>query len=311
MATKATAVCILGMHRSGTSSVTRAISLLGFYLGGEANLMGPGADNPEGFWEHREICALQERLLEQLNRRWDTPLPLPEGWHQTEMVRPFREELKQLIASNFAGHTSWAWKDPRSCLLMPLWRDILAELHVDLRCLFVVRSPIEVTNSLARRDPISVDHAMGAWFNYCITALKDTIDVPTAFLSYDGFMASWETELRRCADILDLDWLDDEKTLHETMRAFIRPDLRHNRSTWADLTDVPPPARKLYETLVAACAQTASQGDCFKREVSDLAADFHAYARFFESDLQGQALPSPINRTFSRWRKSFRKRFSH
>ena len=310
LANKTTAVCILGMHRSGTSSVTRAVSLLGFYLGSEAKLMGPGVDNPEKFWEHTEICGLQERLLQQLNRRWDTPLPLPEGWQQTEMVRPFREELKQLVASDFAEHPSWAWKDPRSCLLMPLWRDILAELQVDLRCVFVVRSPVEVTNSLAKRDPISVNHAMGVWFNYCITALKDTIDVPTAFLSYDRFIASSEAELRRCADILNLDWPDDEETLHESMQAFIRPELRHNRSTQADLTEVPPPARKLYKTLAAACTQAAPQGSRFEREIGELAADFHAYAGFFEDHWQDPTRPSPINRKLSRWKKSFRKRFS-
>ena len=297
------------MHRSGTSSVTRAVNLLGFHLGSETNLMGPGADNPEGFWEHTEICSLQARLLQQLNRRWDTPVPLPDGWQQAEMVQPFRDELKQLIATDFAEHATWAWKDPRSCLLMPLWRDILAELHIDLRCIFVVRNPIEVANSLARRDPISIDHAMGAWFNYCITALKDTSDIPTAFLSYERFIASWDTELRRCAGILNLDWLDDEEPLHEAMEAFIRPDLRHNRSTCDDLADVPPPARKLYEALTAACARSASQGDCFERKVSELAADFHGYARFFEANMQGPAQPSRINRTFLRLKKSFRKRF--
>jgi len=30
---KSRAICILGMHRSGTSAITRAVNLLGAYLG--------------------------------------------------------------------------------------------------------------------------------------------------------------------------------------------------------------------------------------------------------------------------------------
>jgi len=45
-------VCIAGMHRSGTSMVTRMLNKLGFYLGDTSELMEAAADNPEGFWEN-------------------------------------------------------------------------------------------------------------------------------------------------------------------------------------------------------------------------------------------------------------------
>ena len=46
-----TAVLILGMHRSGTSALTRVLNLLGVELGSE--LMAAAEDNNEtGFWEH-------------------------------------------------------------------------------------------------------------------------------------------------------------------------------------------------------------------------------------------------------------------
>ncbi len=48
---KPRAICILGMHRSGTSTVTRAVNLLGAYLGQNADLMPPTLDNPEGYWK--------------------------------------------------------------------------------------------------------------------------------------------------------------------------------------------------------------------------------------------------------------------
>ena len=47
--TGSTAVLVLGMHRSGTSSVAGAL----IRLGGAAplNLMPPTEDNPKGYWE--------------------------------------------------------------------------------------------------------------------------------------------------------------------------------------------------------------------------------------------------------------------
>ena len=298
------------MHRSGTSSVTRAVNLLGVFLGDESKLAGRGVDNPEKFWEHADIVALQGRLLAQLNRRWDAAFPLPENWHLNMAIRPFRDELKKLISRDFAGQPIWAWKDPRSCLLMPLWRDILDELQIELSCVFVVRSPVDVKNSLAKRDQIPANKATGIWFNYSLTALNDTGGVRTVFVNYDQFLTSWETELRRVAAALNFDWPTDEKHLHATMSSFLRPNLRHHQSTEADLRNVAPPARKLYELLLEASAQSDARNEHFEKIVSELVVDFRAYADFFESELNLALKPPFVSRTLQRWKKSFRKRFS-
>lgn len=322
-----TAICILGMHRSGTSCVTRAINLLGVYLGEEAKVRGHGSDNAEGFWEHPKIRDLQERLLARLHRTWDTAAPLPDGWHQFDVVRPFMDELKRLIATDFANRRLWAWKDPRTCLLLPLWRDVLAELKIKLLCVFVVRNPIDVANSLIRRDPIPFGKALGVWFNYYIVALKDATGLPTVFLSYENCLASWEPELRRCASELGLDWPADEQLLRAAMNSFIQPNLRHNKSPIAQLQDVSRPVRELYQALVEVSARSTPRADRFHETVSQLFTDFHAYASFFQSSLDeletgspekqfGKSLlvsslarPPYWKRTWKRWQKSFRKRF--
>ncbi len=62
---KARAICILGMHRSGTSTVARTINLLGAYLGEDEKMMPPSPNNPEGYWEHMELFNLHVRLLQR------------------------------------------------------------------------------------------------------------------------------------------------------------------------------------------------------------------------------------------------------
>jgi hypothetical protein len=302
------AICILGMHRSGTSTVTRAINLLGAHLGEDAKMMPSSPANPEGYWEHLEINDLQIRLLARLGRNWDTAEPLPERWLQSDAIRPFKDELARLVAANFAGHSLWAWKEPRTCLLLPLWREALEKTGTKLSCLFVVRSPVDVASSLFRRDAVPFNKALGIWFHYNIAALKDAAGLPIVFLNYDHLLASWEPELRRCAATLGLDWPKDELQHREAMNSFIQPGLRHNQSSLDQLQELPQPVQELYQVLLEASTQPSTPDHRFDETINRLSKDFHAYASFFQN---GSALP-PRNRgtrTWHRWQKSFRKHF--
>src|SRR5437762_1230512 len=42
-------IMVVGMHRAGTSALTRGLTALGVDLG--EHLLLPGADNPTGYWE--------------------------------------------------------------------------------------------------------------------------------------------------------------------------------------------------------------------------------------------------------------------
>jgi hypothetical protein len=56
-----TALLVLGMHRSGTSSIAGAM----VRLGGAApfNLLLPANDNPKGFWESSVLMTLNDQIL--------------------------------------------------------------------------------------------------------------------------------------------------------------------------------------------------------------------------------------------------------
>ena len=65
------AVIVLGMHRSGTSAVTRGLECLGAELGDD--LLPPSeAENPRGFYEDIPLLELSERVLGELGLRWDS-----------------------------------------------------------------------------------------------------------------------------------------------------------------------------------------------------------------------------------------------
>ena len=60
------AVIVLGMHRSGTSAVTRGLECIGAHLGDD--LLPPSeAENPRGFYEDVPLLELSEQVLETLS----------------------------------------------------------------------------------------------------------------------------------------------------------------------------------------------------------------------------------------------------
>lgn len=281
------AICILGMHRSGTSTITRAVKLIGAYLGEKSDLIEPAPDNPEGFWERNDIVDLNDRILHHLKRSWDTSLPLPDKWHLSDDLRPYRKEIAELVNEKFSGRELWAWKDPRTTVLFDIWREALKGSGVNLVCLFAVRNPLDVAKSLEKRNGLPLDKGLGVWFNYNISALKSSAHMDRVFISYDRFLAGWETEIRRCASGLGIPWPEDDTALKEKMREFIHPEFRHSFSGLNELKDsgAPSPVIELY-TLLKEVMDPAAPSARFDEEVERLADGFSTYARFFDYDIK-------------------------
>ena len=63
-------ILVLGMHRSGTSMVARLLNLMGAYFAPEGVSLGANQENPKGFWERRDLCALNEMVLQSSGADW-------------------------------------------------------------------------------------------------------------------------------------------------------------------------------------------------------------------------------------------------
>ena len=281
------AISILGMHRSGTSAIARAVNLLGAYLGEEKDLMQPSPDNPEGYWERLDIVSLHERILKKMKRAWDTAVPLPDKWYVDGTIEPFRDEIEGLVRGHFSARPLWAWKDPRTSLLLPLWRDVLDNLGLNLSTIVVIRNPLDVARSLKKRDCIPFDKGFGIWFTYSLTLLEAISGIPTVFVSYDRFLADWETELRRCAKSLNIAWLEKDELLREKMNSFIRPDLRHSVSTVDDLKSAgaPSPVVELHELTLGLLEGSYVVDPSNSETITRLSKEFRSYSSFYLSDL--------------------------
>lgn len=214
---------VLGMHRSGTSAATGALSMLGFRLG---PVQPPGPDNPKGYFEHEATLRLDERLLDTLGRRWDDPRVLPAGWAGTQAVRALHGEMRSLLQADFAGKEPWVLKDPRLCRLLPAWREVL-EAHAEpLLVLLVVRHPDEVAASLATRDQLPAPLGRLLWLRHVLESAEASAGLPRAILSYDALLAKPLEALR---DVLGRIGLPLRGPASAGLEAFVDADDRHHR----------------------------------------------------------------------------------
>ena len=93
MVNQPTAILVLGMHRSGTSALTRVLNLMGLDL--PSGLMGPVENNNEtGFWESQEIADIHDELLEEIGSSWDDCLRIPP---QDLGSTPVREHAEKIL----------------------------------------------------------------------------------------------------------------------------------------------------------------------------------------------------------------------
>src|SRR5262245_12847836 len=117
-------VFVLGMHRGGTSAVTRAINLLGVPIGRTEDLQPPKPENPTGFWESTSLTEVNEEILERFGGSWVAPPMLAPDWIRDARLEKHRERGREAFSRVYATET-WVWKDPRNSITLPWWLDTL------------------------------------------------------------------------------------------------------------------------------------------------------------------------------------------
>ncbi|MEO6543521.1 MAG: hypothetical protein ABIP05_05680, partial [Nitrospiraceae bacterium] len=113
-------VVVLGMHRSGTSAITRGLQALNVNLGEQ--LMAPEANNNDkGFFEDIEVNRLNIDLLNAIDSDWDAFSVIPATALIQERLAPYKLRAIKLIRSK-VGERPFGLKDPRIARLLPFWQ---------------------------------------------------------------------------------------------------------------------------------------------------------------------------------------------
>ncbi len=148
-------VIIMGMHRSGTSMISRVLEGFGLFMGRRKQ-----HDNESLFFH-----GLNNWLISQCGGSWDNPRVI----HDLMRHREARELAARYIrfimrTPRFAEYLgwkgylrggaldgagfSWGWKDPRNTFTLPLWLDLFPSARV----IHILRHGVDVAHSLCTRE---------------------------------------------------------------------------------------------------------------------------------------------------------------
>jgi len=227
-------IVILGMHRSGTSLVTRLVSLLGLALCREDDLLVGRKANPRGHWESRSLMTFNDRLLDELGAAWFCPPSLGTDELSRLLDRHGAEALARLQDTH--RQRPWVWKDPRTCALLPFWS---ATLGGRAAYVLVLRHPLEVADSLARRDGYSPLLGVALWERYTRLAMLGAAGRPMMVCTYDEVLADPVGWCERMVAFLDELGLANAGVDRSLVQAFATSGLRHSHQAWTALAPSP------------------------------------------------------------------------
>jgi glycosyltransferase involved in cell wall biosynthesis len=220
-------ILILGMHRSGTSILTRLVNMLGAYFGPDSIATAPNDENPKGFWERRDVRKLNDDLLFSVGADWHRIVDYDPGTVPADARSRFEQGARAVIAE-MDRHRPWVLKEPRLCLNLPVWRPLL-ERPV---CLIVVRDPVEIAHSLEARNRIPVPVGIAMTHAYYLRALRGSEGLPRAVVRHREMLRDPSGAVRRICDQLQA-WGIPSLTIppDEAVLAFVDPGLYRQRST--------------------------------------------------------------------------------
>ena len=184
---------ILGMHRSGTSCITKIFNLTGIDLG--KNLLQPQRDNPQGFWEDWYLVQINQQILKNSNGSWDKP---PSEIH---VSLKNKLDILSFIYNNRSKSKVFGFKDPRILLTWDAWKPYFKN-HVIVG---VFRHPTSVSKSLYTRNQINEKFGNKLWYEYNSKLLEINKSENITFINFDNYL-TFEDKIKKIVSIVGLNY---------------------------------------------------------------------------------------------------------
>jgi hypothetical protein len=228
-----TCICVLGMHRSGTSCLTGIMQNFGVQLG---DVFTENLHNQRGNRENSRIVNLNEELLSANDATWYRPVVIS-SWNDQQV------QERDLIIEELQGRSKefWGFKDTRTLFTLNFWLDVIDHP----KFIGTFRHPHRVALSLNARDNAPIDQCWELWHVYNTRLLELAREYNFALVNFDLPPSEYlEDTLNKLVEL----GLDANKT--EEARAFFDTELRNQASCSVDDVELPAHVSDLYQQLL-------------------------------------------------------------
>ncbi len=247
---KSRLIVVLGMHRSGTSAITRGLQVFGVGLGDR--LMPAIEDNnAKGFWEDIDLNALNIEMLSVIDSDWHHLAPITANDVEVLRSKDYFLRAAELLRQKSSNTAIFGFKDPRVTKLLPFWKKVFEHCQFDVNYVLAVRHPLSVVKSLAKRDGFDAEKSYLLWLGHVITGLLESKGNKRVLVDYDLLMQLPEHQLNRIAKCFDLALDTSDLQIYKT--EFLDQELRHTLFAPNDLEldkSCPALVQEVYATLL-------------------------------------------------------------
>ncbi len=271
-------IVVLGMHRSGTTALMGTLLFYGVYLG--TRLLGTPS-NPLELCEHSDIVNLNSRILSELSSSWDDVFTLNEDWHKQDNIKEHKEKIIAVIKDEFHKSKLWGIKDPRMCILLPMWLDIFKELSITPYFILSVRNPLEIAKSLEERDKFSQEQSLLLWMKHLLNAEYYSRNHHRVFSKYDELLKNPRKAIDKITRALGITLPKSFEGANKGFKSFLKPNLKHHsckRDT--AYNRLPSMVTNLYQLMIG-CSDNSNASESFTKRYDDLRRQFSQEHHFF------------------------------
>lgn len=179
-----TGVFVLGVSRGGTSAIMSVLDSLGLSLG---DVPDGGKAHPEGINELPEVVRTDSKIYKAMNLKWKAlPKAMEEADTSPKMVAAAKRVLESFIDSQHCK--SWALKDPRMVVTLPVWAKAAKELGAPFVVLFIAREPVSNAKSLYKHGRF--EDPLQRWEEYNLLALEHLRQHPHVSIHYGELVSA-------------------------------------------------------------------------------------------------------------------------
>jgi len=229
-----TCICVLGMHRSGTSCLTGIMQGLGVELG---EVFTASTHNKKGNRENDRIVRLNESLLTNSGGSWWEPVEVS-TWSLEQAAE--RDAIVSELSDRGAEY--WGFKDTRTIFTLPFWLEAVPEPSF----IGTFRHPQRVALSLYKRDKTRFAFTWELWHKYNSRLLTLAQQNAFALTDFDLEDEAYMEDVLRKLISLGLDPL-----LVAQARTFFDSSLRNQAGSDINNVNLPAEVEQLYSALQA------------------------------------------------------------
>ena len=223
----AKAIIIAGMHRSGTSALSRTLNLVGCDIP-NTPMGGDNRGNERGHWESQRIFELNNEILASAGSSWDDWEAINPSWYASPRYNEYFEKAREVLTAEFGSSRLFVVKDPRFCRLMDLWINVIESLDVTPLVVLPIRNPRDVAASLKHRDDIDPSIGRLLWLRHVLDAETGSRRCQRVTVRFDQLLSDWHRIVTRLGESLEVSWPRMSSATDLEIDDFLTPDLRHH-----------------------------------------------------------------------------------